>query len=183
MARKLVLCRVLLSDAPVLIFDEPTTGLDPGAAVEFRKVLREVLVKEKGKTVMLASHNLFEVEQICDRVALLHKGKMIASGTPAEVKSAVSDRLTLLIVLERTQSDSSLDLEAILRQIGGVVSLKVNEDGTNGYLTIRIEGSPDFDYSGLFGLLIGRRLRVRSFESSHPSLEEAFLRLTSEVSC
>jgi ABC-2 type transport system ATP-binding protein len=81
---RLALARALLADPPVLLMDEPTAGLDPAAAERARRLLRERLAGELAKTVLVASHNLDEVRAVCDRVALLHQGRLRLEGPAAE---------------------------------------------------------------------------------------------------
>jgi len=82
---RLALARALLHDPPVLLMDEPTRGLDPGAAERARALITERLAGELGKTVLFATHDLAEAEQVCDRLALLGEGRILAEGAPSEV--------------------------------------------------------------------------------------------------
>jgi ABC-2 type transport system ATP-binding protein len=85
MRQRLALARALLTDPPVLLLDEPTRGLDPKTAIGWRRLLREELVRALGKTVLLVTHDLLEAEEICDRMAMLEQGKIVAVGRVAEV--------------------------------------------------------------------------------------------------
>ncbi len=85
MQRKLALARALVTDPPVLLFDEPTLGLDPISAREFRNLLKGL----RGKTILFSSHYLKEVEELADKVVLLKKGRKVAEGTPDELKAKV----------------------------------------------------------------------------------------------
>ncbi|MCX6618677.1 MAG: ABC transporter ATP-binding protein, partial [Acidobacteria bacterium] len=84
--QRFALARALLADPPVLLLDEPTKNLDPLFQAEIRRWLREEIVERRGKTVILATHNLEEAERDCDRVAILDRGRLRAIGTPAEVR-------------------------------------------------------------------------------------------------
>lgn len=84
--QRLALARALLADPPVLLLDEPTKSLDPLFQDEIRGWLREEIIERRGKTVILATHNLEEAERVCDRVAILDRGRLRAIGTPAEVR-------------------------------------------------------------------------------------------------
>jgi ABC-2 type transport system ATP-binding protein len=88
MKQRLALARALLTDPEVLLLDEPTRSLDPVLQGEIRKFLRERVVGELGKTVLLVTHSLLEAEQVCDRLAILHCGQIVRIGTPAEIKQA-----------------------------------------------------------------------------------------------
>ena len=85
MIQRLQIARGLINDPEILFMDEPTVGLDPVGARMLRGIIRRL--KEDGKTVLLTTHNLAEVEELCDRLVVINKGKLIASGTPAEIKA------------------------------------------------------------------------------------------------
>lgn len=80
MRKKLAIARGLLTDPEILIMDEPANGLDPLAAMRLQSLIREQLVEKQHKTVIMATHDLQQVEAICDRIAILHKGELKASG-------------------------------------------------------------------------------------------------------
>lgn len=82
------LCKALLNDPELLLLDEPTASLDPDIADKVRQLLRDIQ-KERGLTVVYTSHNMTDVEQLCQRVLFLHKGKIIAQGTPQEILEQV----------------------------------------------------------------------------------------------
>jgi ABC-2 type transport system ATP-binding protein len=88
MKHRLALARALLTDPELLLLDEPTRSLDPVLQGEIRKFLRERVVAKLGKTVLLVTHSLLEAEQVCDRLAILHRGQMVRIGTPDEIKKA-----------------------------------------------------------------------------------------------
>jgi ABC-2 type transport system ATP-binding protein len=88
MKQRLALARALLTDPELLLLDEPTRSLDPVLQGEIRKFLRERVVARLGKTVLLVTHSLLEAEQVCDRLAILHRGQIVSIGTPEEIKKA-----------------------------------------------------------------------------------------------
>jgi ABC-type multidrug transport system ATPase subunit len=87
MKQRLALARALLKDPALLLLDEPTRSLDPLRQGEIRRLLRGLLVDQLGKTVLLVTHSLEEAKQVCDRLAILHRGKIVTVGTLEEVKS------------------------------------------------------------------------------------------------
>jgi ABC-2 type transport system ATP-binding protein len=91
MRQRLSLIRALLCDPALLILDEPTKALDPLAALEFRGFVRDRLMRETGKTVILATNQLDEAWAMCDRIAILHNHTIAALGTPHELQHAVSE--------------------------------------------------------------------------------------------
>lgn len=79
------IARGLINDPEILFMDEPTVGLDPIGARMLRDIIRRL--KQEGRTVLLTTHNLPEAEELCDRMVILNKGKIVARGTPAEIKN------------------------------------------------------------------------------------------------
>lgn len=88
MKQKLALARALLKNPRIMLLDEPTRSLDPLSQKEIRKLLRGLLIEQLGKTVLLVTHSLAEAEEVCDRLAILHHGRIVALGTVEEVKRA-----------------------------------------------------------------------------------------------
>jgi len=86
MKRRLLVARALMTKPKLAVLDEPTSGLDVLHSVHVRGIIKRY-VKEQGVTVLLSSHNMLEVEYLCDRVALINKGKKVAEGSPAELKT------------------------------------------------------------------------------------------------
>jgi ABC-2 type transport system ATP-binding protein len=153
--QKVALIAALASDVELLLLDEPTSGLDPLMEATFREVIREELQSER--TVLLSSHILAEVEALCDRVSIIRTGRIVESGTLAELRH-----------LTRTSVTAELAAPPDgLRRLAGVHDLQV--DGTR----VRLQVDP----AGLDGVL--RQLTsvgVRSLTSQPPTLEELFLR-------
>ena len=90
MQQKVAIARALLSKPEILLLDEPTTGLDPVSKREVQAVVRE-LVEKEGTTILLTTHDMEEADKLCNRVAIMHKGKVIAMDTPTELKKTVSN--------------------------------------------------------------------------------------------
>ena len=153
--QKVALIAALASDVDLLLLDEPTAGLDPLMEAAFREVIREELQSER--TVLLSSHILAEVEALCDRVTIIRAGRIVESGTLAELRHLTRTSVTAELA---GPPDG-------LRGLGGVHDLEV--DGTR----VRLQVEP----AGLDGVL--RQLTavgVRSLVSQPPTLEELFLR-------
>lgn len=89
MKQRLALARALLADPPVLLLDEPSKSLDPLLQIEIWRFLRDTLSKKMGKTILLVTHSLAEAASVCDRLAIIHSGKIVAVGTVAEVQQAL----------------------------------------------------------------------------------------------
>jgi ABC-2 type transport system ATP-binding protein len=166
----------------VLLFDEPTAALDPISAADFRKLIRHELAEKEGKTILLATHNLWEAEQICDRIALLKKGKIIAVGTPEEIKRRVSNRINLSISVTNLLPEAGKAVTDSLLQVKGVHSVEIQDNVMdNGQTRLSIEGEREVNYNQIFERLTLMRLQITSIESSQPTLEDAFLKLNLEA--
>jgi ABC-2 type transport system ATP-binding protein len=168
MKQRLHVARTLLHDPPVLFLDEPTIGLDPVGAREFRNVILN-LQSEK-KTILLTTHYMFEADALCDRVAVINHGCIIAMDTPAGLKQHVSD---LSVVEVETFGASSAALQTI-RDLPFVDSLAVEDHEQRQQLLVQTrrgaEAVADI-MSALAGQRVGRVI-VRE-----PTLEDAYVRL------
>jgi ABC-2 type transport system ATP-binding protein len=165
MKQRLHLARGLMGDGQVLFLDEPTTGMDPLAAREFRTLIGEL--REEGRTVLLATHDMAEAETVCDRVTLIDRGKIIATESPR----------TLGHLLSRFQRiDVDAAPEAVLQEIRTLVGVKsvAAIDGAG----IRIE----VDEEGVTQQVLERLVAagVGSVRTSLPSLEEVYVHLIGE---
>lgn len=177
MSRKLTVCRVLLSHASVIVFDEPTSGLDPVSAEDFRRLILQDLVKRENKTIIMATHNLVEATSMCTHIALLNQGKLLTVGTPDEVKKTVEDRVDLAITL----SGGNVPLESIRGELTMVDGVHVVETiDAHGTKKVTVSGRKDLDYMRVLSVISAAGFKVQSLETSSPSLEDAFLRLTKE---
>ena len=159
MQQRLGLGVALLGDPAVVLLDEPTSALDPVGRFDVREIIRTL--REKGTVVFLNSHLLSEVEQICDAVAIIDRGKVVAQGRLADLlrTSAVRVRATGL----------SREGRAALAQFGEV------DDGPDGVILVR--GIEHDRIPELVGAVVGAGARVYAVEPQQETLEERFLRL------
>lgn len=182
MGRRFLVCRALLSNASVLLFDEPTAALDPISAAEFRRLIRHDLADVQGKTILITTHNLAEAEQICDRIALLKKGRIIAIGTPQEIKAKVSDRVNLSVFVSNFLPSAGNAVTVALMEVRGVHGVEIQENADDiGHTRLNIEGDRKLNYNEIFEKLTALKLEITSLEASQPSLEDAFLKLNLEA--
>jgi len=180
MTRKLLVSRALLTDASVLLFDEPTSGLDPGAAADFRSFLKNTLAREKGKTLFWATHNLTEAQEVCDSIAVLNKGRVVATGTPSEIRSAIAERVSMAIALQENGTARQVDEFGEISRVEGVMQMEMRKVPGSQTMILELEATRDVDYNKIFELLSSQGLRIVGIEASQPSLEEAFIKLTRE---
>jgi ABC-2 type transport system ATP-binding protein len=178
MQRRLLLCRALLRDTPIIVFDEPTSGLDPASAGEFRRMIIDRLAKEEGKTVLLSTHNLQEAQELCDRIAIMERGKIIALDTPDNIRHFVIEDRMLKIMVSGDTSDPQEELIRDLKAIKGVldVSTELGTTGNLQLLSIRVE--KELDLTNVLRLLIETGVEIRSVNTEEPTLEDAFNLIT-----
>lgn len=159
MTQRVALAQALVGDPQLLILDEPASGLDPVSRVEMRNVLQAL--KEQGKTIFLSSHHLGEVERICDRVAIVHQGQLLAFGTPEELTQQTG-RYVL------TAQQVTEELYSALRRMGG----NVRREGAQVMATIE-----EMHLSEVLGRFARGEGLLVSLVRQRESLEEAFLRI------
>jgi len=171
MKQRLHVARTLLHDPEVLFLDEPTIGLDPVGAREFRQVILD-LQSEK-KTILLTTHYMFEADALCDRLAVINRGRIVALDTPSGLKSQVRD----MTVVEVEMFGLPQEMIEGLRALPFVDALSVEEHDQRQMLLIQTargaEAVPDV-LASLGGLKIGRVI-VRE-----PTLEDAYVRLVGD---
>ena len=167
MQQRLGLARVLIHDPKVLILDEPASGLDPRARIEIRELMMEL--KRMGKTIMISSHILSELEEMCDHVGIIEQGKLIFSGTMADIhrRLGLTSRFEVRVA---GPHDRAVQLLAALPQVqdaraaDGRIRVTLNPNETDDGLIARTLVTADIDVIGL----TGEKFR----------LDDAFLRLT-----
>lgn len=172
MRQKANLVRGLVTDPDVLFLDEPTLGLDVQTARDVRAfVKRWVRGSDTGKTVLLTTHYMSEADEICDRVAIIHEGTILALGTPAELKAMAAGGSRWRLLLE----DGHEDL-GFLSDLRGTVCAK--REFYDGHLLLEITLQDDQAIVAALAALSERGYRVRSLEKLEPTLEDAFIQLT-----
>lgn len=158
MRKRLAIARALIHEPKVLILDEPTSGLDPHGVEEVWEVL--LALREKGATVLMATHNMLEAERIPTRLLIIDSGKILADGTAAEI-----------VAKSGAKSVAILTLDSPLPHSAGL-SLRDNEDGTF-LVSVPLEELPKH-----FSAIQSRGKRILNVEIRESRLWEAFLRLT-----
>ena len=168
MKQRLHVARTLLHDPDLLFLDEPTIGLDPVGARDFRQVILDL--QSQKKTILLTTHYMFEADLLCDRIAVINHGRMIALDTPSGLKKHVSD----LSVVEMETFGASQTVLAKLRALPFVDALSVEDQDQRQMVTVQTqrgaEAVPDL-MSAMEGQRVGRVI-VRE-----PTLEDAYVRL------
>jgi len=173
MKQRLHLARGLLNDPEVLFLDEPTIGLDPVGARDLRVIVRELA--DAGKTIFLTTHYMFEADAICDRIAVIKSGGIVAEGTPSSIKRVVKDQG----VVEFEVVGMANERLAGLRGLPGVSSVAVAEHELAQVVTVHCTRPADV-MTQLGVVLDGMRLDKVS--SREPTLEDAYVQLIGEAS-
>jgi ABC-2 type transport system ATP-binding protein len=167
MKQRLSLARVLLHDPEVLLLDEPASGLDPRARIEMRELLKAL--KEMGKTIIISSHILHELAQLCTRIGIIEAGRMVAQGSVAEIYR----HLGILKIVHVQVARQTPELIDKLKGVNGVTNVEAHPDR----LSIRIDESR-LDVEDLHDFIHGLGARIRMFQPEVMDMETAFMKLT-----
>ncbi len=168
MKQRLHLARGLINDPQLVFMDEPTIGLDPEIAKETRNMIRELV--EKGKTVLLTTHYMFEADELCKRVAIIRNGEIVALDTPSGLKKYVMD--TSVVEVEGfgiTEKEV-----AKFKDVSGVLAVSANLDENKQVLKIQTPKGSEI-ISDVQDIL--KNSRIYDLKIKEPTLEDAYLRL------
>ncbi len=168
MRQRLHIARGLLHDPQVLFLDEPTIGIDPVGARELRATIDTL--RGQGKTILLTTHYMFEADELCDRIAVIRDGELVAEGTPAILKQGVADGH---VVEVETFGVEEAGLDAV-REIAGVRSVALEERGHAQLLLVQVEPGAEVT-SAVLGRLNG--VTIGRVSSRQPTLEDAYVAL------
>ena len=163
--QRLALAMSLVNEPRVLFLDEPTAGLDPQVRREIYTIIEEL--KKERKTILLTTHYIEEAEKLCDRVAIVDQGRVIAQGTPRELKQSSAGTTRIELRLARPESDSAL------KQLEGVADCRASD----GVYVVHSTRVPQTIVS-LVKYLEAHGNELSSLDIAAPSLEDVFLELT-----
>jgi ABC-2 type transport system ATP-binding protein len=167
MTQRLSLARVLVHDPPVLLLDEPASGLDPRARIEIKELLKEL--QRLGKTILVSSHILEELGTFCNKLGIIERGVLLHAGTPDELRALARAHTVICL---RVEGDPSV-AESILRRDTRLRSVEL-ADGE-----LRITLADDRLHHGfLLQLLMSHNIQINSIAPHELKLEDVFLRLT-----
>jgi ABC-2 type transport system ATP-binding protein len=170
MKQRLSVARVLLHDPDVLLLDEPASGLDPRARIEIRELLKEL--QNMGKTILISSHILHEMSQLCTRIGIIEAGEMVAQGSLDEIYEQLSIRRIVHIQI----SNLSPDLVSNIRSIPGVSSAAQQADR----LSLEIDEQA-IAVEDLLDAVHTLGARIHMFQPEAMDMETAFMKLTKGV--
>jgi len=166
MRQRLMLAKTLLPDPQVIILDEPASGVDPQGRIDLKNVIKRL--SAEGKSVLVSSHILSEMTEFCTSVAIMERGRLVASGSIDELRHQVMGGFTLAIQVVGSADAliDQLETELLVHDIRQV----------DGHVQARFNGSEE-DGADLLARLIGAGIRVRSFAPMKQGLEELFLKI------
>jgi len=173
MKQRLAIASTLLGDPGILVFDEPTNGLDPAGIAEIRELIKEL--NRQGKTIIMASHILDEVEKVCSHVAIIQKGVLRTVGSVSEVLNTSGSHAMNSILIELEAADN-IQLKNILQQMDGLESVSENGIGIEIVCPENITAEQVNKYCFERGVVLGK-LNVK-----RKSLETRFLEITGKQS-
>ena len=175
MKRKLALARVLLPDTPILLLDEPTVGLDVISSRTLREFIKNDLSRKAGKTVLYTTHYVEEASQICDRVGILNKGRLVACDTPDAIRGIVKKGEVVEI---RVQSITDAQVKAMKIMNGVVDLISEVEDSVVDQRLLRLHLESIDLLPMVLDFLFKEKIRLIDLKREEPTLEDAFIELT-----
>ena len=175
--QKMNFARGLLNDPWIFFLDEPTLGLDVAAARSVRELVVEWKAAVPGRTILLTTHYMAEADELCDRIAIVDRGRILAIGTPAELKRRVQRESIFRLELDRLDGGA-----AALGRLAGVVSAAAASDETDGQaerqtVTVNLVLENDAALGGVVSALGGLGAQIRALRKSEPTLEDVFVEL------
>ncbi len=166
------LAHAMMSDPEILVLDEPTLGLDPNQIVEIRDIIRQI---GSEKTIIFSTHILSEAEATCDRIVIIHQGKIVADSSTESLKQSASEESLITISLKNARATS---VKRQLGSIDGILDLvhRVDEEGT---LQVRLTCQPSIDLrEEIYGKIKQTKWVLLEFRQETKTLENIFQELT-----
>ena len=169
MRQKMNLVRGLVPDPDILFLDEPTVGLDVGAARDIRAYIQNWIRETPGRTILLTTHYMHEAEELCDRVAIIHQGRIVACDAPAALRTQATGGSYFILVTE------PLDGAGWASTLPGVQ--RVDTRAVDDRSELRVTLADDGGIAGVVKALADRNRRIFSLEKIEPSLEDVFVQI------
>jgi ABC-2 type transport system ATP-binding protein len=166
---RLSFSKALINDAPILFFDEPTMSLDPQFSRRIRNTIRWIN-EEKGKTILLATQNMFEADELCHNVSIINQGKIVIKGSPSELKAKILEKRSIKVIAR------NLSLNEIFNENlsnDAKWTIKEIDDGQSIMLQAIVEDE-EGALSELLGMIARHNGKVVNVTVSEPSLEDVF---------
>ncbi len=172
--QKMNIVRGFMTDPRVLFLDEPTLGLDVSAALDVRRFVRSWVDEDPSRTLLLTTHYMVEADELCDRVAIINKGQVLACDTPTRLKQDLQHEAIFQISLQTPQK---LDPQAI-RDLPGVIRLGLWEE--DGSTRLEVSLAEEAALSGVVAAFTAQQGRILSLQKREPTLEDVFMALVGQ---
>jgi len=170
--QRLNLARGLLSDPNILFLDEPTLGLDVLTAKRLRTYIVDWAKKEAKGTVLLTTHYMAEADEMCDRVAIIDRGKILACDSPQRLKENLQENQIMKIEVSSVEADFSF-----LSKTTGVVGCSQTRNIQTGVTTLKVMVRDESVFSNIISKLEHEKLKIMSINKSEPTLEDVYISL------
>jgi ABC-2 type transport system ATP-binding protein len=169
--QKMNIVRGFMTDPSVLFLDEPTLGLDVGASRDVRRFVRQWVDANPERTILLTTHYMVEADEMCDRVAIINQGKVLACDTPAKLKQNLQQKAIFEITVDSPQPIK----KASLQKVGGINSCAVTARDGSSILELILE--EEAVLAGVIEALGQQQARIMSLQKREPTLEDVFVKL------
>jgi ABC-2 type transport system ATP-binding protein len=170
MRQRLALARAMAPDPELLVLDEPTAGVDPTGQIDIRELMLD-LIHNRGKTILLSSHNLDEVQRICNRIALIHKGEIRLYGEKDKLQKEMGHGGVQIETAEPVSAQ-------LIAEINKLPGFKVGEQDST---RLSLSSAPGADVSGVVTLLAAKGARIEQVKKQEASLEEMYTTIVREA--
>ena len=170
--QKMNIVRGFMTDPDVLFLDEPTLGLDVGASRDVRKFIQTWVEQNRQKTLLLTTHYMVEADELCDRVAIINEGKVLACDTPERLKRELQ-RDAIFRIQVGALNGTSLE---VFERVPGVK--KVTSEPFDGYTQLEFILEEDDVLGGIINQMTSKDIHMQNFEKREPTLEDVFVTLT-----
>jgi ABC-2 type transport system ATP-binding protein len=167
--QKVIIAKALMTNPKLLLLDELTVALDPNIALKVRKIIKN-WVKKNNSTVVLATHNMYEADDMCERVAVIHKGRIAACDSTRKLKKMVTDQDSMEIIVNKNVNPSKF-----LSKLTGVKSITY----ANGKISIQTDDAEQ-RLQKIIEALIRKKYKIKSVKMLEPTLEDVFIKITGE---
>jgi len=169
--QKMNIIRGFITDPDIIFLDEPTLGLDVNASRTIRDFILQWLKDHPTKTVVLTTHYMVEADELCDRIAIIDNGKILACDTPERLKKRV--RMNTTLSMDVTQLKDT----TVFRTFEGVESFTFTEDGEKGLTKLRFVMRDESGVSDIISAVLGQGSRIESLQKTEPTLEDVFIKM------
>ncbi|MFQ5837235.1 MAG: ATP-binding cassette domain-containing protein [Thermoplasmata archaeon] len=169
--QKMNMIRGFVTDPEIVFLDEPTLGLDVNAARSIRKFIQRWIQEQDGKTVLMTTHYMMEADELCDRIAIIDRGRILACDTPERLKRMVKRDVTLKIETNRLKDTN------VFRPIAGIKNFAVSEDAKSNSMTVTFILEDETPIAEIMSEVLNQGSKVHSLRKTEPTLEEVFISL------